>query len=332
MDFNRRTCFAGIACAAAAALITVSAVAPSTAQAQAFPNRPITLVVPVAPGGTNDAVSRIIGQGLSKHLGVPVIVENRPGAAGIVGLQSVIKAAPDGYTLVMAGGNVLSILPVLDKKLPYNVDDIAPISLISQHPFFLYASNDSGITSVRRLIEIDKEKPGSISYASHGQGSTAHLCAELLSQITGVKMVHIPYKGGSQALPDITSGRTQLMFETEVAMPLAVAGKLKAVAVSRGARMPAYPNIPTFQESGYPNFNWQLWFALVGPKGIPQAVQDKLNDAIRKTVAEPGFLETQAAKGFDFVPKSGAELRQFIAEQTQSTQRLVSARSITLAE
>ena len=327
MNISRRSILKRLASS-----VAVVSLVPNLAVAQTFPNRPITLVVGVAPGGTNDGVSRALAAGMSKHLGIPVVIENRVGAAGVVALQGVLRSPADGYTLLMSGGNLLAVLPVLNKMLPYKVEDIAPISLVSEHPFFLYASNDSGITSVQKLVEIDRQKLGSISYASHGLGATNHLCTELLSQITGVKMVHIPYKGGNQAMGDIASGRVQIMFDTEVAMPLAQAGKFRAIAVSHNTRIPAYPDIPTFKESGYENFNWTLWFALVAPKGIPQTVVDTLNEAIRKTVADPGFLEENAAKGFFFVPKSGSLLTQFISEQTLTVQQLASARGISLSE
>lgn len=326
MEFQRRTWLKR-----SAAFLAAGAAFPMFARAQKFPDRPITLVVPVAPGGTNDAVSRALAAGMAKHLGIPVVVENRVGAAGVVGLQSVLRSPADGYTLLMAGGNVLTVLPVLDRKLPYKLEDIQPISLVSEHPFFLYASNDSGITSIQKLVEMDRQKPGSISYASHGQGATNHLCAELLSMVTGVKMIHVPYKGGNQAMPDIISGRVQVMFDTEVAMPLAQSGKFRAIAVSHEARIPAYANIPTFKESGFPDFNWKLWFALVGPKGMPQAAVDAINDAIRKTVAEPGFLESNAARGLFFVPKSDQQLTQFLADQTRVVQKLATTRGISLS-
>lgn len=319
-----------------AACVSVIALAaahsPTALASDAYPSKPIRLVVPVAPGGTNDTVSRLIANGLSTHLNVPVVVENRPGAAGVVALTNVVKMEPDGYTLLMAGGNVLSILPVLNKNLPYKLEEITPVSLISQHPIYLYTSTASGFTSVDKLVRDAKAKPDTISFATHGVGSTAHLCAELFSQLAGIRMVHVPYKGGSQPVPDLVSGRTQVFFETDIVMPMARSEEVNVIAVNRKERVPSQPSIPTFAEAGYPDFSLSLWFALVGPRGIPQPVLDRINEAVRKTVTDPAFRAKYGNDGTDFTPRSGAELDEFIKAQSRNIERLAATRGITLTD
>ena len=316
----------GVASALAAAATTWG----GAARAQAYPARPITFVVPVTAGGPSDLMTRAIAARLGARLGTSVVVENRSGAAGVVGLKSVLQAKPDGYAFVMAGANVLASVPHLDPAIGYDVGrDIEMVSMTARMPLVLYTSPTLPPNTVQELVAWGRANPGKLSFASAGQASTAHLCGELLSSLTGIDMVHVPYRGSSAAITDLTPGRVSMLFDASSTMVHVQSGALKALAVNSPQRMAAYPNVPTFAESGYPDFPVQLWFALVGAKGIPRPIVERLNGALREVLQDPELVAEFAGKGVELLWSTPEELTRYTAEQSSRMQALIRSRRIT---
>lgn len=258
----------------------VGATAPTVqATAQEFPTRQITLIAPWPAGGAIDALCRALAPGLTDRLGKPVVIENRPGAGSVIGTAAVAKAAPDGYTLVMAGSGSLAISATLYKKLPYDpTRDFAPIALIGKIPFVLVVNPSLPVHSVADLIAYGKANPGKLSYASGGPGSPHHLYAEMLKSLTGIDMAHVPYKGSAPALTDVVGGHVPLMFsDTVPSLPLIREGKVRALGVSSATRLPSAPEIPSIAEVGVPGFDVAGWGMIVAPAGTPDDVVRRLN-------------------------------------------------------
>ncbi len=307
--------------------------AAGTAHAETFPSRPITIVVPVTAGGPSDVMTRIIAARLSEELKVPVVVENRTGAAGVVGLQSVVNSKADGYTLLMAGANVIAILPNLDAKLTYDVErDIEPVTLVSKTALVMFVSPKLPVKTVADFVAYAKANPGKLSYASAGMASTAHLSAELLSSLAGIEMVHVPYRGSAAGINDLSAGRVDLLFDGAASMTYANSGQIKALAVNGKNRLAAYPDLPTMAESGYPGFTIELWFALVGPKGIPAPAVARLNTAMRAVLTDPQVVAKHVPQGVELVPMTPPELVAFWQGHSSRMRELIKARGISLNE
>jgi tripartite-type tricarboxylate transporter receptor subunit TctC len=282
------------ACLAAAALLL-----PQAAAAQSYPDKPIHLIVPFPPGGVADIIARPVAEKLATQLGQPVIVENRGGATGTIGASFVAHSAPDGYTLLFGTTNEIAMSPTLYGTLPYDpTKDFAPVSVVAQFPNVLVAGPTVHAKNLAELTAQAKAKPGSLTFASSGQGSTNHLTAELYQNQAGVKVTHIPYKGGGPALVDVTGGHVDAMFAT---LPSAVAliksGKLRALAVTGEKRSPALPAVPTMKEAGLSGVVVTTWNGVLAPAGTPPRVVDKLAQALRKIVADPGIQQKLANVG-----------------------------------
>ena len=314
-----------------AAVPALAAIGPwSGARAQAYPNRPLTFVVPVTPGGPSDLMTRAVAARLGPRLGTTVVVENRTGAAGLVGLRSVLQAKPDGYTFVMAGANVLASVPHLDPAVGYEVErDIELVSLTARMPLVLYMTPTIPATTLAEFVAYGKANPGKLSFASAGQASTAHLCAELLCALTGLDMTHVPYRGSAAAITDLTPGRVHILFDASSTMTHVQSGALKALAVNTPQRLAAFPTLPTFAESGYADFPVQLWFALVGPKGIPKPSVDTLNAALREVLQDPELVATFAKQGVELLWSTPQDLARFQVEQSAKMKALITSRRIT---
>jgi tripartite-type tricarboxylate transporter receptor subunit TctC len=272
MRFN--TCAALIAAGAA--------LAASPAWSQSYPNKPIRLLVPQAPGGGNDTIARLIGQKVSIALKQQVAVDNRAGAGGLIAADLVAKSPPDGYTLLLGNVATLAVIPNVQKKVPYDpVKDFAPVSLIAQAPLLVVVHPSLPVKSIRQLIAFAKAKPGEINYASNGVGSSTHLATEMFLQMSGTKMVHVPYKGLSLAMTDLLSGQVPLMFSSAVAMmPHVKLGRLRALAMTGSKRSAAIPDIPTVAEAGVPDYEAGSWYGIVAPAGTPRPIIDQLNREI----------------------------------------------------
>ncbi len=294
--------------AAFLAALALAAVAPSPALAQAWPAKPIRIVVPFAPGGGSDFIGRFIAQRLSTALGQPVLVENRPGAGSLLGVEVASKAKPDGYTLALIASSY-TVLPALYKMSFDPVNDITPVIQISQGPMLLVANPNVPARTTKELIELAKKKPGGLNYASAGQGSITQLAGELFAYKAGVKMTHIPYKGTGPALTDTISGSADIFFtSTASAIPHVKAGKLRAIALTGTKRLPALPDVPTIAESGLPGYDVILWHGLIGPKGMPKEVVERINAEVAKALK---LKETGETLESDGVAPAGGSAAQF---------------------
>lgn len=255
----------------------------------AYPNKPIRFIVPFPPGGGTDIVSRIVTNKLSENLGVQVIVDNRGGAGGTLGIGVAAAGTPDGYTLVMGQTSNLAIGPALYPKLPYDTfRDFTPVSLVYEAPLAVSVSARSSIKSVKELITSSKTKPGGLNFASPGNGTVAHLSGELLKKATGMNFVHIPYKGAAQAIPDLVAGRADFYISSlESAKPHMQAGTIRVLAITSLQRAPDAPDVQTIAEAGYKGFEAVTWWGVLAPNGTPPAIVKKLATEIERVLANP---------------------------------------------
>jgi len=279
--------------AALLALVIAAWFAPAASFAQDFPSRAITIIVAQPPGGGTDIISRIFAQQLSEQLGKPVVVENKPGAGTIVGTQAAAKSPPDGYTLLAGLTANMAVNPSLFKTLPYDpVRDFTPVGMMAQFPFVLVVSKNFPAKSVKELIDMAKAKPGSINFASAGNGTGQHLSAELFKLMAGVDMTHVPYRGAAPAYSDVISGRTPVFFDNLAsALGQIKGGSVRALGVTGTKRSPLLPDVPTIAEAGVPGYQNYVWFGLWAPKNTPKPVVDKLYAEIRKAAATPAVKE-----------------------------------------
>jgi tripartite-type tricarboxylate transporter receptor subunit TctC len=259
------------------------------AEAQEYPARAVTIVVPFTPGGTTDILARLLGQKLSERLGKNFLVENRPGAGTVIGSNAVAKAAPDGYTLLMATSTPMAINATLHKNLPYNpATDLTPVGLVAESPLALIVHPSLPVKSVAELLKLAKEKPGELPYASAGPGAPHHLFMELLKSMAGVNLSHVPYRGTLPALNDLVAGQIPVMFsDLAPALELIKAGRVRAIAISSKQRVAALPDVPTIAESGLPGFQAVAWLGLAAPGETPRHIVEKLFSEIKGIVAAP---------------------------------------------
>jgi len=285
------------------------------AAAQDFPTKPVHIMVGFAAGGTGDTLARMLGEKLSQIWGQPVIVENRIGASGTIALEAVARAAPDGYTLGML--NFAHVVAAELIKLPFKIDtDFAPIAGIAQQANILVVNPSLPINSVPQLIEYAKARPGQLSFASGGTGSPGHVAGELFKQMTGVDMIHVPYKGGPPALQDVVAGHVALMFApAPPALALIKGGRLRPLAVTSGTRSAAMPDLPTLASSGF-DYDVRDWHGLVGPAGMAPALVSKINSDVGKVLAMPDIKDRILAMTGDLLTGSPADFNRLIAGET----------------
>lgn len=296
----------------AAGLVSLATLA-TPALAQKFPDRPITIVVPYGPGGTNDIVAREVAQKMQEQFGQPVVVENKPGANGALGTGFVARSKPDGYTILIAPSSVLAINEWLYKDLPYNVEkDFQPLSLAGTTPNILVVHPSVPANNIAEFIALAKSKPGSIAYASMGAGSTGHLNGELFRALTGADIKHIPYKGSGPALNDLLAGQVQAMFDNlSTALTHVKAGKLKGLGVTSLERSAMAPEIPTIASS-VKGFDATSWFGFLAPKATPKPVIDQFSAAIIKALNAPDVRERLVKGGLTMVANKPEEFAAFI--------------------
>ncbi len=281
----------------------------TTAIAADYPTKPITIVVGFPPGTSTDSVARILANKMSKDLGQPFIVENKPGVGGSLGAGLVAKAKPDGYTLVLSATAPMNINPHVYKSLPYDASsDFEPVGQTTWLPYILVINNTKGIKTFKDLIAYAKSNPDKLTFASIGQGTTSHLLMELLMKETGTKMVHVPYSGSTQSQTDVIGGNVDMTFDTVVsAMPHVKSGKLNALAVSVAERAKLAPDTPTIQEQGIPNFNMGAWLGIFAPKGTPKEIVDKLHTELNKTLKDKDTNDKLVALGSEVVMSDSPE-------------------------
>lgn len=280
---------------AAACLLTGAGIA----HADSYPSRPIKLVIPYAVGGSTDQTGRLVAKSLAERLGQPVVVENRAGAGGTVGQDFVAKASADGYTLLFSAAGPLTVTPHTYSKLGYDpVKSFDPITLIATQPLLLVVKPGLKVNSVSELIALAKDKPGKLSYGSFGNGSAAHLAGEYFKTLTGVDMVHVPYKGSGPALVDLVAGQIDLMFDVfSTAAPLVRGDKLRAIAITSAERSAQFPQVPTMQQAGVTGFEAGTWFGLLAPANTPRPVIDRLSREVNASLKEKELQETLASQG-----------------------------------
>jgi len=267
------------------------------ASAQDFPTRPVTMIVPSTAGGGTDINARIFGERLSRELGQPFIIDDRPGAGSVVGTVAVANATPDGYTLLAGLNADMAVNPSLFAKLAYDpIRDFVPVSMFSKYPFVLVVSKNFPATSVKELIALAKAKPGAIDYASAGNGTGQHLSMELFKLMAGINLAHVPYRGAAPAYADVISGQVPIFFDNMAsALGQIQAGTVRALAVSGTQRSPLLPDVPTVAEAGVPGYEYYVWFGLWAPKNTPQPIVERLHAAITKAQADPAVKERIAA-------------------------------------
>jgi tripartite-type tricarboxylate transporter receptor subunit TctC len=305
-------------------LAAAAALAPAHAQSN-WPTRGLRIVVPFAPGGSTDIFARLIGERLAVSLGQPVVIENRPGAGGNIGADAVAKAPADGYTLLMATTGVMAINQFMYKGLAYDAEkDLKPVSYIASITNVLIVPADSPFKSAADVIAAAKAEPGKLSFASSGSGSSTHMSAELFRLMTGTQLTHVPYKGSGQAMPDLISGRVQMMFEN---MPGAVgqikAGKVKVLAVTGLQRTPALPDVRTVAESGVPGYESLSWSGIAVPAATPPEIVARLNREINAILATPEMKAKLGEQGAEAVGGTPEAFAQHIARERQKWSRVV---------
>jgi len=283
------------------------------ALAQAWPAKPVHFVVPQAPGGATDIFARAIGQKLGEKWGQPVVVENRAGAAGVVGTDAVAKSAPDGYSFLVTYEGSQAINQSLYAKIPYDsIRDFQPVATLAVTPFFLIAGPRTPARSLNELIAIARAKPDAINYASSGSGSINHLLAEMLKTEAGIEMTHVPYKAIAAAMTDVMGGQVDVAFASVPSViQLVRAGRLRALAVSSARRNASAPDVPTIAESGYPAFDVNPWWGILAPAGTPRDIVDKVNADVAAVLKDPEVLSTfakQGAEAFVTTPKQFEEM------------------------
>jgi tripartite-type tricarboxylate transporter receptor subunit TctC len=289
-----------------------------------YPTRAIRLIVPFAPGGSNDIMARLMGQHFSESLGQPVVVDNRPGASGIIGTDVVAKAAPDGYTLLMMSVT-LAVNPSLRAKLPYDTrKDLLPITLVASAPLMLVVHPSLPVKSVKELIAHAKANPGKLNFASGGPGTTPHLAGEMLKSMAGLEMTHVPYKGGGPALIDLVGGQVQLMLENiPSTLPHVKAGRLRALAVTGLRRSALVSDLPTLDESGLKGYEIVGWNGFFAPAGTPKHIVARIHGEAVKTLAKPEVKERLATLGAEGVGSSPAEFAKFFSAEIAKWGRVV---------
>jgi tripartite-type tricarboxylate transporter receptor subunit TctC len=295
----------------------------ATAAHAAYPEKPVKLVIPFPPGGSNDVVGRYIANELSKRLEKPVVVENIGGAGGLIGTGLVAEAPPDGYTLLLISV-AFAFNPAIYKTRYDPATAFTPIAMLGSGPVVIAVTPKLAVNSLRELIAMAKENPGKLNYASAGVGSFQHLAAELFKREAGVDIVHVPFKGGGPAMTDVIAGNTQVTVGSLAQMvPQIQAGRLKALAVGSRERIPAIPNVPTLAEAGLRDYEATNWWGIVAPAGTPRAIVERLHRDLTAIVQSPETRQRFEAEGADALPMSSADFGRFIAAETAKWARVV---------
>lgn len=305
-------------------LAGIALLAPAASHAQAYPSRPITLVVPFAPGGGTDSLARELAKLMQDKLGQPVVVDNRGGAGGAIAAAQVAQAKPDGHTLLFVTSTFVTVAAT-DRKLSYDIlRDFTPIALLGRGPLLLVVNKDLPVTSVRELVDAARRKPDAFNYVSAGQGSINHLSGELFVQRTGARMTHVPYKGSGPATLDLIGGQAQVFFATvPTILGQVKGGKVRLLAATSAKRSPLFPDVPTVQESGVKDFTVETWWGIVGPANLPPEIVATLNQAINAAAGSAEMKKRFESEGADpFVGKPG-DLGAQLARELEGWRRVV---------
>jgi tripartite-type tricarboxylate transporter receptor subunit TctC len=315
-----------------AAIAVGLCVASGTAFAQAYPSKPVKIVVGFAPGGAADYVARAISEPLSRALGQNVIIENKAGGGSSIAANSVAKSPADGYTILIASPSSISVNPTLNPKIGYTAKDLAPITKLTASPLVVAANISLGVNSLQDLIARAKRQPGVLNYATSGNGSAPHLGAALFSQIAGVDMVHIPFKGGAPAVQSVIAGDTQLTFGTPPSvLPMIQAGRLKALVVTQREGSPHVPGVPGTKEAGLPAYAIEFWYGLFAPAGTPEPIMKKIFESVQIALADPKVKAALAREATDVdLSKSPEQFGNFLTEDAKFWVKLVKSAGVTV--
>ncbi|MBL8309754.1 MAG: tripartite tricarboxylate transporter substrate binding protein [Burkholderiales bacterium] len=315
----------------AAAALAACAISPEAHAQERFPQRPVTLVVPSAPGGTTDFTARLIADGLTRALGQPVIVDNKPGAAGNIGNQFVAKAKPDGYTLLVAYSGYQVGNPHLFAKAGWDpIKDFVPVAMLTRAPQVIVAREGLPVNSLADLIAYARANPGKLNFASSGNGSIQHIAGELFKQVTATAITHVPYKGAGPAVQDLLGGQVDLFITTPAAVVSQVkAGKLKALAVTGTARLSALPQVPTAVEAGLKGFTLDSWFALYAPAGTPAEVVQLLNSELSKILSQPDTRRKADESGTTVEQMTPAQLGDYTRKELDYWGKIIKSAKIS---
>jgi tripartite-type tricarboxylate transporter receptor subunit TctC len=314
--------------------VTIAAAFGSALAQDAYPTKSVTMVVPFPPGGGTDTGARWIAQKLSEKWGQPVVVDNKPGAAGMIGADLVSRAKPDGYTIMMANAQTVAINPSLYKKLPYNPDTaFVPISLVAELPLVLLVNSSLPVNNTKEFIALAKSKPNELTYGSAGNGSSTHLAASLFDNAAGTKLVHVPYKGGGPAMQDLMGGVVNLTFLTVLESGSAIkSGKVRPIAVTSQKRSPAMPGIPTLAESGVPDYFSISWIGVLAPAGTPKAIVDKISKDIQEIVASPDVNKRFIEQGATPVGSSPEQFNALIDSERARYRKIITEKNISATD
>jgi tripartite-type tricarboxylate transporter receptor subunit TctC len=314
--------------------LALTALLPLGAAAQdaaSWPNKPVSLVIPYPPGGTSDVVGRILAQRLRDELGQSFVAENKAGAATAIGATAVARAPKDGYTLLLSAGTTFTVIPHMNDKLQYKLEDFEPVAAVATVPFAFVVKKDFPAANIKEFAAYAKANPGKINNATNGPGSMVHLLGELVAQGLGAKLTHVHYKGAAPATMDMLAGVVDSNVEALTsALPNVEAGKYRALAVLSEERQPLLPNVPTFKELGYPSVVGETWYAVFAPAGTPKPIVDKLNVALKKITTSPSFIEAMRKLGNDAKTSSPSELRDLTVQQHKSWGELIRKHGIKM--
>lgn len=301
------------------------------ARADAFPTQPIKLLIPYPPGGSADMLARPLSNELQKELGQPIVLEYKPGAGGTIATTQLARSAPDGYTVLMVLA-AHAINPSLYRNLPYDTrKDFAPVSLVASLPLLVAAPLSTPASNMQELVAYARQNPGKLTFASAGNGNTSHLAAEMFKSVTSTDMLHIPYKGSGPAVVALLAGDVSLMFDSiSTSVSHVQSGKLKALAVTGTNRSPLLPDVPTVQESGFPDFAVTGWYGIIAPAGTPPAVVDRLNQAFAKAAKQPQIEAQLNGMGYEVIASTPSAFGQHIEEETARWQKLIENAGVQL--
>ncbi len=316
------------ACAAMLAVLLGATI--EIACAQTYPTKPVRMIVPFPPGGATDLLARVVGQKLGEALGQQVVIDNRPGAGGTIGSRLMLDAQPDGYTLLISSVSTHAIGPHLYSTPPYDpMKDFTAIGEISFTQTVLMVSNTLQVNTLRDFIALAKSRPGKLNYGSSGIGTQFHLSGELLKQLAGIDMVHIPYKGTALVYPDVFSGQIAAMFDTlSVAIPFIKSGRIKALGITGAKRAPALPEVPTIAEAGLAGFSADLWLGMWGPARLPRDITDKLSAELAKLLTLPDVKERLASQGMQPVGNTPAQFAEFVRKENAQWSKVVKSAGV----
>lgn len=316
------------------ALLSITMLAASSvalAQARDWPTQPVRIVVPFQAGSATDLITRQLGAGLSKEYGQTFVVENRPGAAAMIGSEAAARAPGDGYTLLMSGPASMVTNRFLYKKLSYDPDAFEKVAVVAVTPNILLANPSLPFRTLPEMVAYAKANPGKLTYASFGTGTTSHIAGEMLKAAAGIDIVHVPYKGAGEAIPALLAGQVSMYFDTIMTgLPFVKSGKLRALGMSTARRSPQAPEIPTIAEQGYPGFDIAPWYGIVAPKGTPTEVVTKLNTSINKLLATPDFREKLAVTGAEPRGGSVSDFTAMVNAEIPRTEKLVKQSGVSL--